>query len=288
MLLLTETLRAWNFLGLEEGLKAIREAGFDGVDFSFYGEAAREFCGPDYMEKAVLVKELLGKYGLTAPQAHAPFTFKNGMAWDDSCQEYLVIKRSIEAAAFLGVDHITVHGVGQKPYPPASYQNLDYNTRWYRQFEPLCRKYNIKIAIENLSESFSYPDLQAEILRRLDSPCFIALVDTGHAWVRGNLQPGEYIRQLPPGTCQALHVQDTHNAGKDEHMLPYMCDVDFDDLCAALAETDYAGDFSMEVVGYLRRYGLQGLIRPALCMAASVGRKLMGDIEEKRRALGKV
>ena len=284
MQLLTETLRAWEALGLKEGLKAIREAGFDGVDFSFYGGAAPYLCGEDYKEKARETGRLLAEYGLTAPQAHAPFEFCCGMPWQESCREYAMIRRSIEAAGLLGIDHITVHGVAT-PAPVDSEEQLDYNYRWYKQWEPLAADCGVKLAVENLQAAFTSPALWTEILQRLDSPQFVGLVDVGHCWVRGGLQPGEFIRRLPKGSVKGLHIQDTHNAGADEHLLPYGADVDFDDLCAALAETGYDGDFSFEAVGFLRAYGKRGLIRPALTFTAAVGRKLMADIEEKKREL---
>ena len=42
-------------------MKAIRDAGFDGVDMSYYYEAAEFFLGGDYREKAAAVKAALDK-----------------------------------------------------------------------------------------------------------------------------------------------------------------------------------------------------------------------------------
>lgn len=149
----------WENLGIEEGFRAIREAGFDAVDMSFYWKAAPALLGEDFRENALIIKQALEKYGLKCSQAHAPFDFTYGMPEDDSCFEYLSIKRAIEACGIIGIDHIVVHGVRVSPEPPVSEKSINCNYEFYRKLEPVCRASGVKIAIENLSGAFSYPDL---------------------------------------------------------------------------------------------------------------------------------
>ena len=279
-LLTIESYRPWENFGIDEGFRMIREAGFDGLDLSFYWGAAKELCGDDYREKAREIRKTLDRYGLSCSQAHAPFDFLYGMKQEDSCFEYLSIRRAIEACGIIGIDHVVVHGV-RVPEPPCSRRNLEYNEAYYRSFEPLCREFGVKIAVENLSGAFTYPDLLNEMIRKLDSPYFIALVDVGHAWLRGGIQPGAFIRQMDPGIVKGLHIQDTHGAdlGIDEHLVPYLANIDFEDLIKALKEYGYDGDFTMETPRFLDAYAKQGLLEPALRFAAAIGRKLVTDLE---------
>ena len=279
-LLTIESYRAWENFGIDKGFQMIKEAGFDGLDLSFYWKAAPALCSDDYKEKALEIKNALAKYGLSCTQAHAPFDFLYGMKQDDSCFEYLSIKRAIEACGIIGIDHIVVHGIAM-PAPACSKMNMDYNYDFYKGLEPFAKKAGVKIAVENLMSSFSFPDLLNEMIRRLDSPSFIALVDVGHAWLRGGIQPGAFIRQMDKGIVKGLHIQDTHgmDRGIDEHLVPYMANIDFADLIKALKEYGYDGEFTMECPRFLEFYAKQDLLLPALTFAEAVGRKLVADLE---------
>ncbi|MCQ2401526.1 MAG: sugar phosphate isomerase/epimerase [Lachnospiraceae bacterium] len=278
MKLAVETGAVFRHYSIDDGARLIKETGFDAADMSFCDDSTEVFCMEDYREKAYEVKAAFEKYGLACSQAHAPYFFKYDSPQDDSDFQYLAIKRSIEAAGIMGVDHIVLHGV-RVPYPSASRNNLDFNYGFLKGFEPLCEKYNVKISLENLSGAFTYPDLLNAMIGRLDSPWYTGLVDIGHAFCRGGLQPGDFIRQLDPGILTGLHVQDTHGID-DEHMLPYMGNIDFDDLMHALYETGYKGDFTFEACAYLTYYGAKGLLEPALRFEAAIGRKLIGDFEK--------
>lgn len=275
MKLTIESYRAIDAFGIDGGLKMIKNAGFDGVDLSFYWGATQLLCGDDWREKALEVKSALEKYGLSCSQAHAPFDFLYTMKQDDSCFEYLSIKRAIMACGILGIDHIVVHGVAV-PEGSVSRQSINYNLDYYKKLEPLCREYGVKIAVENLSGAFTYPDLMNEILKKLDSPYFIGLVDVGHAWLRAKIQPGDFIRRLDPDVLKGVHIQDNHGAelGIDEHLVPGLGTVDFEDLIKALRETGYCGDFTMEVPAFLNVYSKAGLLPEAYRFAETVGRKL--------------
>ncbi len=302
MLLAIESYRAWRAYGIDGGLKAIKEAGFDGVDFSFYWDAAKELCGEDYRENAKKIREALDRYGLACNQAHAPFDFLVGMPQDDSCFAYLSIKRAIEMAGIIGIDHIVVHGVAV-PEGAVSRASLDYNYAYFKSFEPLLQSCHVKLAVENLMASCTYPDIWSEMLTRLDSESYVGLVDVGHAWLRAykptffigfNCYPSfvkyiqtskdnalrnwpDFIRRVKPGYLKGLHIQDTHGIERnmDEHLVPFLANIDFDDLIAALKEVGYEGDFTMEAPRFLDFYANQGLLEPALRFAEEIGRNLI-------------
>ena len=267
---------SWKYRGIDGGVKAIKDAGFDGMDMSYQLDATSFFLGDDYLEKANEVKAALKKYGLKCRQAHGPIECYYGMELNDSSPEYVRVKRAIESASVIGIDHIVIEGI-EAPTPHASYLNIENNYKFYRSLEPLCEKYNIVIAVENLRKSFTYPDLMNEIIRRLDSPWFRALIDVGHTWVRGDMQPGEFIRELDRGIICGLHVHDTHGIrqGVDEHLAPWMAEIDYDDLMKALREVDYKGDLTFEIRAFIDKYASRGLLDEALKFAEAIGRKLI-------------
>jgi len=275
MKLAIEFYDAWLRWGIDGGVKALKDAGFDAIDMSYYHAATDAFLGEDYREKALEVKAALNKHGLGCRQAHGPIEMRYGMAMDDSEPAFVRVKRAIESAAIIGIHHIVIEGM-EVPGPSASYLNLDYNCDYYRKLAPYAEKFGIVIAVENLKKAFTYPDLMNEAIKRLDSPWFAPLVDVGHTWVRADMQPGAYIRQLKTPIC-GLHVHDTHGIrqGEDEHLLPWLCELDYGDMLQALKDTGYQGDMTLEIRGFLSRYDDYGLLMPALRFAAAVGRRLM-------------
>lgn len=283
MNLAIESYCAWKTLGIEGGIRKLKETGFDAVDWSFYWDAAPALCGDDYAEKAEEIRDALKKYGLKCSQAHAPFDFICDLPQDDSCFEYLSVKRAIESAGIIGIDHIVVHGI-PVPETAVSERSFQYNYAFFKKLEPVAAKAGVRIAVENLSGSFTWPDLMNRILEQLDSPVFTGLVDVGHAWLRANMQPGMFLRRLKPGTVCGLHVQDNHGIarGIDEHILPYSATVDFDDLFKALVEIGYEGDFTLELPRFQEMYANQGLLDEALTFAHAVGRKMIAKIDALR------
>ena len=284
MKLAIESYHTWKKLGIEGCIRKLKETGFDAVDWSFYWDAAPALCGEDYIEKAKEIRDCLKKYGLSCNQAHAPFDLLWDMPREDSCFEYLSVKRAIEAAGIIGIDHIVVHGLAV-PETAVSERNLALNYEYYKTLEPYAAKAGVKIAVENLSGAFTYPDLMNQMLERLDSPNFVGLVDVGHAWLRANMQPGLFLRRVKHGTVKGLHIQDNHGIarGIDEHIMPYSATVDFDDLAKALVEIGYDGDFTLELPRFLEMYGEHGLLDPALTFAQAVGRKMIADIDALKK-----
>ena len=280
MILANEFYEAWKYCGIEDGAKLLKDVGFDGVDMSYYYDASEFFLGEDYREKALAVKTAFEKNGLVCNQAHAPIECYYGMMLDDSAPEYVRVKRALESAAIIGAKQIVVEGT-EVPAPHTSYLNLDYNYKFYKSLEPLCREFGIVVAVENLRKSFTYPDLMNEIIRRLNSPYFKALVDVGHTWCRADMQPGEYIRSLDPGILCGLHIHDTHGIrkGADEHLVPWMAELDYEDLLQALKDVGYGGDFTLETTGFVRNYASKGLLEPALRFTEAVGRRLIAMYE---------
>ena len=262
--------------GNEKGLRMIKEAGFDAVDYSLYFlHEIGNLLDDDYLARAKQTRAILDEIDLPCCQSHTPFTIRLDSVLDESNPEFVQMLRALEFAAILGAPHTVVHGlVGAEDPLSAEYE--DRNVAYFKLLEPYADKFGIKIAIENLfGTGCRTPELHSRMLRRLDSPNFIGLVDLGHA-NRVGIAPGEFLRACDRGTIHGLHVHDNFGI-KDDHLNPYSGNIDWNDAMHALAEIGYDGDFTMEVIGFMRKYS-PDLALPAMKLAAATGRKLMSLI----------
>lgn len=268
--------------GEKEGLKMIRDAGFDCVDYTFCGLPAEHIFftekGPAYARE---LRAYLDEIGLVCSQAHAPFALEDGDPFDPDFPAYGQILHAMEAAAILGSPSIVIHAVTIRDRS-ADYVE-DYNYEFYRTLEPYAEKFGIRIAIENLfntdkkrnayfNRRLGTPELVNRMLARLNSDWFTVCLDLGHAAMTG-FEPEEFLRGVIPGAITALHVQDTDYRG-DRHQLPYICDLNWNGIMTALKEIGYEGDFTYEVGSYMGKMPAE-LYPAALSFAHAVGRHLI-------------
>lgn len=278
MYVTVDTYGMQDVLNEEQIFALVKQAGFDGVDYSLYRmDPSRTVLGEDFREHAALTRFLLDKYGLICNQTHAPFgnnSYKT--AFDPNHPERIEIVRAIEYASILGAQHIVIHAIK----PPMGIDIVDFNTKYYQSFESYAKQFGIKIAVENLMNgTLSHPKMLSGVLDRLDPEWFIGLIDLGHSNV-AQVAPESFIRHLSPGRLQALHVQD-NNGQSDQHLVPYLGNIQWDCVIDALAETNYPGDFSMEIPGFLKRYDPK-MLPEALTFAAQVGHRIAARIEAKK------
>lgn len=260
--------------GEKRALEMIKEAGFDAVDYTFHGYF--DAMGDDYKEYAAEVRAFLDKIGLPCNQAHAPFDIKYGEKFDISTYNYLIVVRSIEAAAILGADSIIVHGI---PVPEGQgIDAVEYNIKYYKSLQPVAEKAGIKIAVENL---FTYTEFNryhkgflcttrelCGIVKALASPTFIACFDLGHAAITGTT-PEDFLNDAEKGIIKAVHIHDNDRVG-DKHMLPYTGEMNWEAIMQAFKKYEYEGDFTFEVVRYLSKLPAE-VMPEALKLLVKVG-----------------
>ena len=279
MNLAIETYALRKHYGDEAAFRMIKDAGFDGVDYSYYWLTEQDtVLGDDYIDQAHAIRRLLDGAGLVCRQCHAPFDAIHHTVWDESDPFYLSIVRSLESARILGADHIVVHC----PYPSddPTIDGMDENIRYFHAMEPFARRAGIKIAIENLFSNVTrLPDGHRTLCEALDPAVFVPLVDVGHAF-RTGLQPAEYLHRFQPLCPAGLHVQDNMGVG-DDHLIPGLGKIDWDALAAALVEIGYTGDVTLEVLGFLRPF--VGVCPNELLKVAYASARMVADkIETKR------
>ena len=273
-----ETFSIRKKVGDVRALELIAEAGFEGVDYSFYWfPEGHPMRGEGYLSYARELRGHLDRLGLVCRQAHAPFEMVFGDVFDESGEHFRGIVRSMEAAAVLGARRIVVHAV-KIPEEHGAVNLLDYNVEFYRALAPYCRKFGIKVAVENLFTTdrrcncyrgvVGTPEEQCSLIRRIGSPDFVACVDIGHAALTG-IEPSIYLRRMDPSLLECLHIQDI-DYEKDRHFLPFGGTLDWDGILSALRDARYEGDVSFEIYGFLGPIPTE-LLPAALSYAASVG-----------------
>ena len=246
----TTTADIANVFGDELAFRMIKEAGFDAVDYAYFENAMLD--RDDYTDFAAEQKRLLEKYSLVCGQTHAPFSFRYGYKMDVGCKEYARIVRSIEMSAILGASDVVVHSIGV----PDGVDEFAYNLEFYKSLIPVCERTGVRIAIENLFYSprgeryfrgrFADPWELMALIDALDSPAFSICIDVGHAIITGR-RPEDVIRGIRGDMLSVLHIHD-NNSWDDTHLIPYFGSIDWDEVCAALAEIGYRGHMNSEAM----------------------------------------
>lgn len=293
MKLVTTTERLDMRFGEDGALKLIKEAGFDGFDYSLIRNLSDEnsvLLSEGYKEYAYKLRALADTLNLECRQAHAPFPVAKGEAEYDKVTFGRIV-RSIEIASILGAKTIVVHPISfLNPYFPNKETLYQYNMEYFGKLIPYAEKFNIKLAIENMYSTGKFDDKKTdgvcshaeEILRYvndLNSPFITACLDTGHAALCGE-EPGELALQIKD-VLGALHVSD-NNYKLDDHTIPYAASLDWEGFTASLAEIDYKGDFTFEVLTFFD--GMQNEFIPvALKYLHDLGRHMIQMIERKKK-----
>ena len=273
--------------GEKEGLKMIKDAGFDGVDFSYYEfDFNTPALGDGYVEYANTIRAHLDEIGLECCQAHAPYVMTYESAFDLSDINYRTTVHSIESAAILGAKAIVVHTV-IVPDSITEFTMWEFNQKYYKALLPYAEKAGIKIAVENLycydHENCVFvgrlgtPQELTAFVKELNSPYIVACVDVGHASITG-YKPEKFIDGMDGSILKAIHIHDG-DYQDDRHMLPYLGHFHWPEILEALKKKGYDGPLNFETVTYLARFPKE-LIPNALSLAAKTGRYMI-DIFEK-------
>ncbi len=286
-------------LGLEKALSVIKTAGFDSIDYSLEPMLDPKFILNDetkYRAEAERIRAIADAAGLPITQTHTPFSYQN---WKDPIvyEEFILpsIKRSIEISAILGAKVAVVHPLHHWTYKGHEEEIFERNMEFYGSLIPLCKEYNIKVAIENMFQremlrgqlSFDTCNQIPEFIRyvdTLDSEYMVACLDIGHVGLPArDDEAWDFIRALGHDRLQALHIHD-NDYRVDKHALPYLGRIDWNEVTKALGEIDYQGDFTYEVnlTTFMSKFMNEELIPTAMRYAHDVGRHLCSLVDQHR------
>ncbi|MCQ2386917.1 MAG: sugar phosphate isomerase/epimerase [Clostridia bacterium] len=233
------------YYGEIEGLKKIKEAGFDGVDYSFFYDFKNYLMPENFKEHYVNIKNTLEDLGLTVYQTHAPFDFRYTQTKEEQEKEIEYIKRSIELTKFFDCKYIVIHRINV----PENVDGIEYNVNYFSQFIKCAKENNVKIAIENLisGDLITRPNSLFSIIEKLqekEKDLFYCCLDTGHANLKNEKSSSFF--ELLKDNIKVLHIDD--NLGDiDSHLLPFKGTVDWNDFATAIKKYNYHGTLNLEV-----------------------------------------
>lgn len=266
-------------MGEKEALKAIKDAGFDCVDYSFYWSDELHILDDNYAEYAKDLRKYMDEIGLVCNQTHATFDFQPHMEMSMSCKEYRDTVRSIEASGILGAKCVVVHALKTAHCDDEEY--LEINRKFYKSLEDTAKKSGVKIGVENLfyydkkcechRGSFGNPKMLSAFVREMGTDNFCACIDLGHASLVG-YEPQDFVNGMDKGLIEALHVQDNDYHG-DRHVPPFHGGFNWEKIIESLKNYGYTGEINFEVFWYLSNYPKE-LLPSALKHVANIGRYL--------------
>lgn len=243
-------------------VKNCHEAGFDCIDIGWCKHFDSNYIlRQDNWEQLVdEVAEYAAKEGIEFYQSHTPFIMKSCKAWDEhfkepGFEEYYeeMLRRSVYASAKLGVKWQIIH---PDTFPELNYErkaSIEANHEHYDKYVDLGIKLGVGTCFENMLPILdrAHPNKFAshyeELIEFVDSyndSMVQICYDTGHGNQAG-LEVGRAIRACG-SRLKTLHTNDNIYGAKDEHIMPFMGEVNWYAFVEALVDVDYQGTLNYE------------------------------------------
>lgn len=233
-----------NKLGMEKAAQLVSEAGFTCVDYT------PKIKLDNWKEIFESDMQIIRKYGLRVEQTHGPFN-RYGSYGDKHEQ---AIERVYEATVLSGAKFMVIHG---DEYPENTIFDektaLQYNHNMYLPYIKRAEKDGVKLAFETVFED-GYKSLRRfcskteeliALIESFNSPAAVCCMDFGHAYDQHREKHIEEIRKLAP-YIQCTHTHDNH--GTDQHEMPFMGNVQWEECVKIFEEAGYNGEICLEYV----------------------------------------
>lgn len=232
---------------LVDCLETIRESGFSMIEVVF-SPPHLDYKDPKSVQEAALHIDALG---MEAYSFHAPFAEAIDISSPDLARrEYALdeILHAVEAAAVLGVHYFVIHPGPENADIPSREERLlriENVCAVLNRVAARCSEVGIQCVLENKLPHLLFgqaADL-LWILASLEGNRVGACLDTGHAFLAGDLYP--LVFKMAP-YLRLLHVHDNKGHG-DDHLPPGDGRIDWTALCKELAAVGFQGTFILEL-----------------------------------------
>ncbi|MBR7111059.1 MAG: sugar phosphate isomerase/epimerase [Clostridia bacterium] len=266
--------------GDETAIRMIKDAGFDGFDFSMtnFNKEVLFGEGDGYIEYVKNLKKVSDEVGLPCLQAHAPQPL---MRTREQIMPLVdMFLRSIEIAAMLDCKYLVIH--------PGSFLSAHENKEFYDKMLPFAEQKGVIIATENMykwkdeTETDTVPSACGtakdfvEHMEVINHPNFTACMDIGHAEM-SNCEGAPTIIRALGDKIGCLHVHDT-DLVNDNHTMPFVGKINWVEVTKALKEVGYKGCFTYEADAFLKNFPDE-LMSDCLRLMERTGRYLISLIE---------
>lgn len=202
----------------------------------------QDFILPDNMDRHAfrIIKgyaKLLDSFTGTLSM-HGPFHELCLSSMDRQVQN-LALKRLSQALRLgyeLGCSTMVVHSCFNPlmNYPTYLDGWVDNATWFWERFLPLCERYDMTVALENIWDQ--NPVAMLRVLNKVNSPFLKACLDTGHVNIFSSLPITAWVESLGEFLVH-FHVHDNHGR-EDEHLPVGWGDIDFSWLSSYKNNTD--------------------------------------------------
>lgn len=257
---------------LRKNLAFHRELGFASVNFGYRVIDAMGEKMPTHIERAL---EASAETGVRFGVAHLPFVSqKDGLPEGDAFTKR--VYRCIDAFKMAGVDYAVVHP-NSTTLPLSEYDPVKEYDNVMGHLAPFVEygnKVGLSIVIENMRVVHQNCPVHRfgagpeELCKIADELGIGICWDTGHAHITG-LTQSEALSYVG-GRLKMLHLNDNF-AGDDVHLVPFVGNIDWQDVVKGLLSVGFEGYLNFEV-GFSK---LTAEMRPLQgAMTAAAGREL--------------
>ena len=298
-------------LGMENAYRAIREAGFEAIDWNIdhawsFKEVSNATVFKDLSIFERPLDEILAYYekelacirenGLSITQAHAPFNAycdQNPAMLDYAIEIYKNVIRFCEA---VDCPRLVIHGISMSQAASVDAYEADYkalNLKLYESLIPTLQEVNgVTVCLENLfggAGNGRYrwghctdPDEAIELIDHLNGKagkvCFGLCLDTGHLNLM-RVNPNIYINKLAHRIV-CLHMHDNF-AEIDRHFMPYTGNFRWQEFLVAMKRIGYKGDLNFETFAQTAKSNLPTELAPVFLTAIhGIGEYFKGQLSD--------
>ncbi|MBR5023297.1 MAG: sugar phosphate isomerase/epimerase [Oscillospiraceae bacterium] len=227
------------------GLAFLKDAGFDAAEMSVDVFPDDRWQKP--VEQAVQDADALG---IPFKICHLPFYMDPERACAEKCIQAL--RTAVDKAKALGVEYAVVHP-NTTTMPVRSFNRMEAYDLVMRHLSPVAdyaEKVGVNLAVENMRlvpgirQSHRYCQDADELCEVADALGISVCWDFGHANLAGFKQ-SEALAYIGK-RLKVLHVND-NNGADDDHLAPFMGNVNWVDAMHGLALAEFDGAFNYEV-----------------------------------------
>lgn len=236
----------------DEGFQKLKEHGYDCIDYAELCKRHSDlytFSEDKYRGFLTDIGESAYKHGVEITQLHGLWaTDDKTRAQREESISYFI--KEIEGAHYLGCKNVVIH-----PFLPFGWgAEIDKDKIWdvnidlFTRLMPYAEKYNVTVCAENqpfTAIAMSTVKEVKKLIRAINHPKMKACLDTGHANVFHD-DIAQDVRLLGEDLA-TLHIHD--NKGNwDQHLIPYLGNIQWEAFLSALKEIGYNGSFTLETM----------------------------------------
>ena len=280
---------------LDVQINRIIDGGFRWLDFNFldhYYTPESPFTQDGWEAWIALAGETAQKRGARFNQAHAPCPVFNCAKDMTLLREYC--RRAFIGCSMLGIPWMVFHHIPNPQAFGSGLSKFEYDKLYFSWMLEDAHRYGVGIAIENLFNGGEVDgvkrnpvDYVIALCDALDDPLVGICYDVGHGNIKKyNLLGGEddtvdayRIVHKFGSRLKATHIHD-NNGMEDDHIPPFMGNIDWRAFMRGLREIGYAHSFTFEAhntVSRMRSAGLdEAVMDTAIWMLWQIGDAIVG------------